>query len=244
MDSTSNKRYNRMKSATQIRTSDTHPINITFIPISQNSGSITMSSMPGKKVRLDTGAVKGRAAVNRDINSDFKRLSENGVKTIVCCLDDYELNFMGVPTHVYMESAKKFNFNVIRLPIVEGSCPQTVQELDIVLNEIEKTLKNLENVLVHCRGGIGRAGLVVCCYLLKSKTCSSTSQSIKLVRSLRSPKAIETKRQEDYIRLYEIFLNSNAAFSDAIETSENELLTSEVACESVNDIEIEESLLP
>ena len=44
--------------------------------------------------------------------------------------------------------------------------------------------------------GIGRAGLVACCFLLKTQLCRTPERAIRLVRLRRSPKAIETQRQE------------------------------------------------
>lgn len=46
-------------------------------------GNLALSSCPGKKVRL-TGPVRGRAAINRDLDLDFARLNRQfGITTIV-----------------------------------------------------------------------------------------------------------------------------------------------------------------
>jgi len=36
-------------------------------------GRLALSSCPGKKVRLHSGPVNGRAAISRDLDMDFKR---------------------------------------------------------------------------------------------------------------------------------------------------------------------------
>ncbi|KAG1725182.1 hypothetical protein EDB19DRAFT_1756957 [Suillus lakei] len=46
-------------------------------------------------VRL-AGPVRGRSAVCRDLNSDLWRISQVGACCIVCCLDDEELEFLGI----------------------------------------------------------------------------------------------------------------------------------------------------
>lgn len=49
----------------------------------QSFGNLALSSCPGKKVRL-TGPVRGRAAINRDLDLDFARLNRQfGITTIV-----------------------------------------------------------------------------------------------------------------------------------------------------------------
>ncbi|KAJ3199196.1 hypothetical protein HDU82_000637 [Entophlyctis luteolus] len=46
-------------------------------------GNLGLSSCPGKKVRLDTGPVGGRAVINRDLGTDFARLKSVGVVCVV-----------------------------------------------------------------------------------------------------------------------------------------------------------------
>jgi len=66
--------------------------------------------------------------------------------------------------------------------------------------------KEGRNILCHCRGGVGRAGLIACCYLLKCGYTKKYSEAIKIVRAQRSPQAIETRKQEDFIANYSSWL--------------------------------------
>lgn len=50
--------------------------------------------------------------------------------------------------------------------------------------------------------GVGRAGLFACCWLLKNLYCLSPERAIRFVRIRRSPKAIETMRQAEFIVQY------------------------------------------
>ncbi|KAI9142730.1 protein-tyrosine phosphatase-like protein [Paraphysoderma sedebokerense] len=165
-------------------------------------GNICLSSCPGKKVRLDTGIVRGRLPINRDLNQDFARISGLGVSTVVCCLNDAELAFLGARWENYNEYAKQNKLEVLRLPIIEGSCPDKIEDLHSLVQQIDQRISKGENVLVHCRGGIGRAGLVACCWLLYSKQMFDAVRVIRLMRRRRSPKAIETIIQEDFIAKY------------------------------------------
>lgn len=54
-----------------------------------------------------------------------------------------------------------------------------------------------DNVLVHCRGGLGRAGTVAGCLLIEMGL--SQEDAIERVRQAR-PGAIETAAQEQYVR--------------------------------------------
>lgn len=130
-------------------------------------GNLLLSSCPGKKVRL-TGPVRGRGAICRDLGVDLMRIRQLGVGAIVCCLDDEELSFLGAPWSQYEQEADKLGIEVIRLPMAEGFCPTDVVATDKAVGCVvnDYTLRGI-HVLVHCRGGVGRAGLIACMWMLK-----------------------------------------------------------------------------
>ncbi|KAI9271840.1 protein-tyrosine phosphatase-like protein, partial [Phascolomyces articulosus] len=129
-------------------------------------GNLALSSCPGKKVRL-TGPSRGRAAINRDLDLDFGRMRSLGITTLVCCLNDTELDFLGASWPKYSESATQNGMQVIRLPMIEGGCPNSIEEIDAVIQAVNVKIRQGENVLAHCRGGVGRAGVLACCWLLR-----------------------------------------------------------------------------
>lgn len=64
-----------------------------------------------------------------------------------------ELDYLGAPWPKYLEAATQNGMRVIRLPMIEGSCPETIQEMDAVIHMVNETIHKGENVLTHCRGG-------------------------------------------------------------------------------------------
>lgn len=58
------------------------------------------------------------------------------------------------------------------MPLPEGLAPLDVASFDVHVTRLinDYTLKGI-NVLCHCRGGVGRAGLVACCWMLKMGLC-------------------------------------------------------------------------
>lgn len=122
-------------------------------------------------MRLE-GPIRGKRAVCRNLELDFKRVRQVGVRCIVCCLDDDEMQFLGTPWEEYCRLAHQEGLDVLRIPLPEGLCPLSPQSLDKDLARIiERYTINGIPVLVHCRGGVGRAGLVACCWLLKLGLC-------------------------------------------------------------------------
>ncbi|KAL4074287.1 phosphatases II, partial [Scleroderma citrinum] len=137
----------------------------------QKLGNLFLSSCPGKKVRLER-PIRGKSAVYRSLELDLKRVRQVGVRCIVCCLDDNELQFLGTPWEEYYQRAHQEGLDILRIPLPEGLCPLSPQSLDADLTRIiQRYTMNGIPVLVHCRGGVGRAGLIACCWILKLGLC-------------------------------------------------------------------------
>ncbi|KAI8072129.1 protein-tyrosine phosphatase-like protein [Gilbertella persicaria] len=169
-------------------------------------GNLCLSSCPGKKVRL-TGPIRGRAAINRDLDLDFKRMKSFGITMVVCCLDDKELELLGAPWPDYERTAKTHDFKILRLPMLEGGCPKTLSEVHNVVKKVNVEISQGHHVLAHCRGGVGRAGLFAGCWLLENLLCKSVERTVSLLRERRSAKAIETYAQAEYLIRYAMALN-------------------------------------
>jgi len=56
-------------------------------------------------------------------------------------------------------------------------------------------------IVVHCKGGLGRAGTVASMLLLESRAASNGDDAMAKVREVR-PGAIETQEQESFIRAW------------------------------------------
>ena len=67
---------------------------------------------------------------------------------------------------------------------------------------ILNTLLSSGSVLVHCRGGVGRAGLVACCVLSTLCEFSSHKKVIEFVRKRRDKRCVESMKQEDFVKSY------------------------------------------
>jgi protein-tyrosine phosphatase len=72
------------------------------------------------------------------------------------------------------------------------------QEVILVIDEVVSEGKK---VIAHCRGGIGRAGLVAACYLV-FKLKLKPDDAIHSVRSRRDKRCVESRKQVDFIVKY------------------------------------------
>jgi cyclin-dependent kinase inhibitor 3 len=61
------------------------------------------------------------------------------------------------------------------------------------------------SAVVHCRGGIGRAGTVTACYLAFKQQLKA-NESIEIIRQKRDWRCVESRKQEDFVVKYCEFL--------------------------------------
>ena len=67
-----------------------------------------------------------------------------------------------------------------------------------MVNYLDDLIQNNEKVVIHCVGGLGRSGLVAASYL-KYKGLNA-NETIKTIRKVRGPRAVESKIQEEFVR--------------------------------------------
>jgi ADP-ribosyl-[dinitrogen reductase] hydrolase len=175
-----------------VKTSVSHPLQIASIasPVS-GFGRIGLTFCPGK---YDPNATSG--AWNRDLSVDFDCIRDWGAAAIVTLLEPKELTLLRV---------ERLGEEILRrkrlwyhLPIVDGSIPdeQFEKQWDVAGEELRSILRKGADVLVHCRGGLGRAGTIASRLLIELGMAPETA--IARVRAVR-PGAIETSAQRDYV---------------------------------------------
>ena len=98
---------------------------------------------------------------------------------------------LGVDPKNYKAICAEIALNLIQFPIVEIAVPSDPRayELQVIDRIIESLLKG-ENVVVHCRGGMGRAGMTAACVSTRLFYFKSAKSLISFIREMRSSRAI------------------------------------------------------
>lgn len=65
---------------------------------------------------------------------------------------------------------------------------------------------NGERVAMHCRGGVGRAGTLAACLRLMRGEDTCAEGAIQAVRRMRCARAVESRRQEAFIKHFAVAL--------------------------------------
>ena len=173
------------------KTSLTHPLKIADISAGSDLGRVGITLCPGK---YDPHALSGYW--DRDLALDLDVVQDWGAAAVVTLLERKELVLLRVER--LGEEVRRRGMLWFHLPIVDVSTPDTGFERDWELAgaELRTVLRNGRDVLVHCRGGLGRAGMIGARLLIE--TGMEPTTAISRVRAVR-PGAIETREQEKYV---------------------------------------------
>jgi ADP-ribosyl-[dinitrogen reductase] hydrolase len=133
---------------------------------------------------------------DRDLAFDLDVIRNWGAAAVVTLLEPEELHLLRVERIGEEVSRRKMLW--FHLPIVDISIPDErfEKQWDVVGEALRSILRRRLDVLVHCRGGLGRAGTIAARLLVELGM-----EPIKAIASVRAvrPGAIETMEQEKFI---------------------------------------------
>lgn len=181
-----------------VRTSESHPIRVD-LPSDEEvhaPGKLGMTFAPGMKAE----AMSGRW--ERDLAADMKVLKEqHGINVLVSLIESQEYRYYGVPE--LLEQDSYGGIEILRFAIQDMGVPHEAEsaEFDVFVSEITTRLQAGENVVVHCRGGLGRTGTVAACVLVALGD-HTTDEAIRAVRRAREG-TVQTEEQAEFVRQFE-----------------------------------------
>ena len=174
------------------RTSLTHPLQIAVVSAGPKFGRVGITFCPGK---YDRHARTGEWV--RDLALDLDAVRDWGAAAVVTLLEPKELALLRVQT--LGEEIQRRKMLWFHLPIVNVSIPDEKFEREWVAagEELRSMLRRRLDVLIHCRGGLGRAGTIAARLLIELGM--EPTKAIERVRVVR-PGAIQTNDQERFVK--------------------------------------------
>ena len=173
-------------------------------------GRVGITFCPGK---YQADAMSGSWV--RDLNTDLDVIEDWGAAAVVTLIETQEIVVLGVTS--ISDAVTSRNMSWYHLPIPDVTAPNFKFEKQwLVLGaELRDLLSAGFDVLVHCKGGLGRAGMIAARLLIELGW--KPEAAISEVRKVR-PGAIETSDQERHLQTVEriapIQSSSPASFGD------------------------------
>ena len=126
----------------------------------------------------------------------------DGIDTVVSLLTPDEEQDLDLGHEARIVKAGGMEF--VSFPIPDRQVPNSETEMAAALERIDAELSAGRNVVVHCRQGIGRTGLVGACLLITKGL--SSERAVKTVSAARGNPVPETEEQRRWIDHYAAIL--------------------------------------
>jgi len=179
-----------------IRTSITDPLRIATLPVGGRGGAVGVTFAPGKRQKV---AMTGNW--HRDLQLDLGAIQKWGASILITLLEPHELEELQIVD--LPQCASKAGIDWHGLPITDGAAPDArfLDPWKYLAPGFIKGLLEGQRIVVHCKGGLGRAGTVACLLLMDSGAANNAEEAMAIVREVRRG-AIETPAQEAFLRAW------------------------------------------
>lgn len=174
-----------------MRTSQTHPLAIADVRPAPGHGKVGLTLCPGK---VQHAGLTG--AWNRDLSLDLDAITAWNAVAVVTLVEGHELERLNVPQLGAEVRARHVDWH--HLPIPDGGIPDAAFEAvwEEVGEGLRARIRDGFNIVVHCMGGLGRAGTIASRLLVELGW--NPEDAVQAVRKVR-PGAIETRRQLEFV---------------------------------------------
>ncbi len=158
---------------------DSHPFDI--LPLDQG-GSLIFTPCPGTK--------------GVELQTSIAQLKRAGAKAVITLMTNDEMASLGVDTLPAI--CKQHGLQWFHLPIEDDEAPtaEYQQKWETQKQQIYNILDQNGTLVIHCRGGSGRTGLMAAIILMERGT--DFDRAVSMVKGLR-PKALMKQPHIDYL---------------------------------------------
>lgn len=137
-------------------------------------------------------AVSARPRGGDWLEQEIRAWSKAGINVVVSLLtldEALDLNLSEEP-----DLCRTHDISFISFPIKDLGVPASREDAISLVTAIEQVLVEGRNVLIHCRGGIGRSGLLAASLLVRSGIDAEAAlQRVSAARGFSVPETVEQK---------------------------------------------------
>jgi ADP-ribosylglycohydrolase/protein-tyrosine phosphatase len=155
-------------------------------------GRIGLTKCPGTSIR-GSGAARDR----HDVTSDLQVIRQWGADAILTLVEEEELQRLQVPD--LGDAIRRAGLTWYHFPLPDFGVPdlESMKRWVQISAQFHQLLDRGERLLIHCRGGLGRSGMIAALLLIERG--ESCQRAVEIVRRAR-PGAIETPAQESFLK--------------------------------------------
>ena len=161
----------------------------------KDNGFIGLSQCPGKNCQGRNGNL-----FKNNLKKDLLNFKSQNVSIILCLLNKYELWTLGVDLSKYQDLSKNFKIEFFHLEIIEMGVPtQSEKTIRDLLDYLVSQIKLGKGLLIHCRGGVGWAGLMAGMLLKDLGQFQDVKKCLLFLWKTRHKRCVESMKQVDYL---------------------------------------------
>jgi protein-tyrosine phosphatase len=135
----------------------------------------------------------------RDDIANWKRAGIDAVLSLLTTDEEGEMDLRDEASEATTQGMEFASF-----PIPDRQIPKSEAQWSDIVERVTSTLSKGKNVVVHCRQGIGRSGLVAACLLVRKGM--SPGAAVEMASASRGVPVPETSEQRDWIDHYAVGL--------------------------------------
>jgi ADP-ribosyl-[dinitrogen reductase] hydrolase len=154
-------------------------------------GAVGLTFCPGKKQR---GAFTG--SWDRDLDVDLDAIRQWGAAAVVTLVEEHELQTLRVSQLGAKVRTRGMAWYHLPIRDVSVPTPKFEQVWLEAAPELRRLVRGGSSVLIHCKGGLGRAGMIAA--RLLAELGMAPQDAIAAVRAVR-PGAIESAAQLEHV---------------------------------------------
>jgi protein-tyrosine phosphatase len=131
------------------------------------------------------------------LTDEIAAWQREGVETVFSLLTPLEEQELDLTAEAAVTQSHGLDF--ISFPIPDREVPTSEVSLAQALNQVDRQLSTNRNVLVHCRQGVGRSGLIAACLLIgRGMDADTAITRLSAARGAPIPDTAEQRRWIDH----------------------------------------------
>jgi len=177
-----------------VRNSTTHPLYVSWVELEGDEGALGLTLCPGKYQ-----PVASTGSWDRQLDIDVQALVDMGVSHLVSLITKEDMQMLRVTDLPGEVAHHGLAWDHLPLPDTTAPTQSWMEQATPVLNDIIASIPEGAKVVVHCMGGLSRAGTFASLYLWMRGM--DMRDAIKTVREVRGPHAMNSRQVAFLMRM-------------------------------------------